>query len=201
MNFLDLFGYLSSFIILVSLTMSSIIKLRWINLVGAALFTIYGVMLKSVPTAFLNFGIVIIDIYYLFKLYSKKEDFKLVEVSEDSELLEHFYKNNGKELLEYFGDNKIGSDEKVFFMLRNNYTAGILIGTEEKETLKIKVDFVTEKYRDFRLGSYFFNENTEELKKRGYKKVYSKALHEKHKEYLEKIGFKMIDKDLYEKVL
>lgn len=201
MNFLDLFGYLSSFVILVSLTMNSIIKLRWINLVGAALFTIYGVMLKSVPTAFLNFGIVIIDIYYLFKLYSKKEDFKLVEVSEDSELLEHFYKNNSKELLEYFGDNKIGSDEKVFFMLRNNYTAGILIGTEEKETLKIKVDFVTEKYRDFKLGSYFFNENTEELKKRGYKKVYSKALHEKHKEYLEKIGFKMIDKDLYEKVL
>ena len=86
-------------------------------------------------------------------------------------------------------------------MLRNNYTAGILIGTEEKETLKIKVDFVTEKYRDFKLGSYFFNENTEELKKRGYKKVYSKALHEKHKEYLEKIGFKMSDKDLYEKVL
>ncbi len=201
MNFLDLFGYLSSFVILVSLTMNSIIKLRWINLVGAALFTIYGVMLKSVPTAFLNFGIVIIDIYYLFKIYSKKEDFKLVEVSEDSELLEHFYKNNSKELLEYFGDNKIGSDEKVFFMLRNNYTAGILIGTEEKETLKIKVDFVTEKYRDFKLGSYFFNENTEELKKRGYKKVYSKALHEKHKEYLEKIGFKIIDKDLYEKVL
>ncbi len=201
MNFLDLFGYLSSFVILVSLTMNSIIKLRWINLVGAALFTIYGVMLKSVPTAFLNFGIVIIDIYYLFKIYSKKEDFKLVEVSEDSELLEHFYKNNSKELLEYFGDNKIGSDEKVFFMLRNNYTAGILIGTEEKETLKIKVDFVTEKYRDFKLGSYFFNENTEELKKRGYKKVYSKALHEKHKEYLEKIGFKMTDKDLYEKVL
>ena len=113
MNFLDLFGYLSSFVILVSLTMNSIIKLRWINLVGAALFTIYGVMLKSVPTAFLNFGIVIIDIYYLFKIYSKKEDFKLVEVSEDSELLEHFYKNNSKELLEYFGDNKIGSDEKT----------------------------------------------------------------------------------------
>lgn len=201
MNYLDLFGYVSSFVILVSLTMSSIVKLRWINLVGAGLFTAYGLLLHSVPTAFLNFGIVLIDMYYLIILYKRKEEFKLVEVSENSELLEHFYKNNSKELLEYFGDNKIGADEKVFFMLRNNYTAGILIGTEEKETLKIKVDFVTEKYRDFKLGNYFFNENTEELKKRGYKKVYSKALHEKHKEYLEKIGFKKVDKDLYEKVL
>ena len=39
------------------------------------------------------------------------------------------------------------------------------------------------------------------MTKKGYKKVYSKALHEKHKEYLEKIGFRKVDRDLYEKVL
>lgn len=201
MNFLDLFGYVSSIVILISLTMSSIIKLRVINMTGSILFTIYGLMLHSVPTAFLNFGIVVINLYYLTKLYKKKEVFKLVEVSEDSELLEHFYSNNSKELTELFGDNLHEQGQKVFFMLRDNHTAGILVGTEEKETLKIKVDFVTEEYRDFKLGKYFFEENTEELVKKGYKKVYSKALHEKHKEYLEKIGFRKVDRDLYEKVL
>ena len=201
MNFLDLFGYVSSIVILISLTMSSIMKLRVINMTGSILFTIYGLMLHSVPTAFLNFGIVVINLYYLTKLYKKKEVFKLVEVSEDSELLEHFYSNNSKELTELFGDNLHEQGQKVFFMLRNNHTAGILVGTEEKEALKIEVDFVTEEYRDFKLGKYFFEENTEELVKKGYKKVYSKALHEKHKEYLEKIGFRKVDRDLYEKVL
>ena len=201
MNFLDLFGYVSSIVILISLTMSSIMKLRVINMTGSILFTIYGLMLHSVPTAFLNFGIVVINLYYLTKLYKKKEVFKLVEVSEDSEHLEHFYSNNSKELTELFGDNLHEQGQKVFFMLRNNHTAGILVGTEEKETLKIKVDIVTEEYRDFKLGKYFFEENTEELVKKGYKKVYSKALHEKHKEYLEKIGFRKVDRDLYEKVL
>ena len=187
MNFLDLFGYVSSIVILISLTMSSIMKLRVINMTGSILFTIYGLMLHSVPTAFLNFGIVVINLYYLAKLYKKKEVFKLVEVSEDSELLEHFYSNNSKELTELFGDNLHEQGQKVFFMLRNNHTAGILVGTEEN--------------RDFKLGKYFFEENTEELVKKGYKKVYSKALHEKHKEYLEKIGFRKVDRDLYEKVL
>ena len=201
MNFLDLFGYVSSIVILISLTMSSIMKLRVINMTGSILFTIYGLMLHSVPTAFLNFGIVVINLYYLTKLYKKKEVFKLVEVSEDSELLEHFYSNNSKELTELFGDNLHEQGQKVFFFFFNNHTAGILVGTEEKETLKIKVDFVTEEYRDFKLGKYFFEENTEELVKKGYKKVYSKALHEKHKEYLEKIGFRKVDRDLYEKVL
>ncbi len=201
MNFLDLCAYVSSIVILICLTMSSIMELRVINMSGSILFTIYGLMLHSVPTAFLNFGIVVINLYYLTKLYKKKEVFKLVEVSEDSELLEHFYSNNSKELTELFGDNLHEQGQKVFFMLRNNHTAGILVGTEEKETLKIKVDFVTEEYRDFKLGKYFFEENTEELVKKGYKKVYSKALHEKHKEYLEKIGFRKVDRDLYEKVL
>ena len=115
MNFLDLFGYVSSIVILISLTMSSIMKLRVINMTGSILFTIYGLMLHSVPTAFLNFGIVVINLYYLTKLYKKKEVFKLVEVSEDSELLEHFYSNNSKELTELFGDNLHEQGQKVFF--------------------------------------------------------------------------------------
>ena len=51
----------------------------------------------------------------------------------------------------------------INFLTRFEYT--------KKETLKIKVDFVTEEYRDFKLGKYFFEENTEELVKKGYKKV------------------------------
>lgn len=197
---LDLFGYLASVVILISLTMSSIVRLRWINMIGGALFTVYGLMLHSMPTAFLNFGIVVIDIYYLVKLYQKKESFKIIEANKDSELLTYFYETNGKELKEYFGKEKF-EGERAFFMLRDNHTAGILVGSVAEGNLTVDADFVTAEYRDFKLGKYFFNENPEELKKRGIKKVLSKPIHEKHREYLEKIGFKKIDKELFEKVL
>ncbi|MGL1892104.1 MAG: hypothetical protein OCD02_10795 [Spirochaetaceae bacterium] len=68
-NFLELFGYLGSFVVLVSLTMSSIVKLRWINLLGATMFTIYALMIGAYPAIFMNAGIIVIDIYYLIKLY------------------------------------------------------------------------------------------------------------------------------------
>ena len=200
MSTVDLFGYFSSLVILISLTMSSIVRLRWINLVGAGLFTVFGILVHSVPTAFLNFGIVLIDIYYLYKLYQKKESFKLVEANKDSELLSYFYETNKKELHEYFGKDKFDGT-RAFFMLRDNHTAGILVGNENNGDLTIDVDFVTSEYRDFKLGQYFFTENTEELKKRGFKKVLSKPIHEKHREYLEKVGFKKVDKELFEKVL
>ena len=67
---LEWIGYIASMIVLVSLLMSSIKKLRWINMVGALIFGAYGFMIGSMPTGIMNLGIVIIDIYYLSKLLS-----------------------------------------------------------------------------------------------------------------------------------
>jgi len=51
---LELTGYFASILILVSLLMSSAVKLRIINAIGAAVFTVYGILIHSYPTAFLN---------------------------------------------------------------------------------------------------------------------------------------------------
>lgn len=71
-SILELFGYAGSFVVLISLTMSSIVRLRWINLLGATMFTIYATMINAYPAIFMNLGIMIIDIYYLLKLYKTK---------------------------------------------------------------------------------------------------------------------------------
>ncbi|MCL1091212.1 hypothetical protein L2744_16700 [Shewanella profunda] len=62
-------GYLASVVVAISLMMSNIKKLRWWNLIGAALFVSYGVAIDAYPVALVNFFIVLIDIYYLVKLY------------------------------------------------------------------------------------------------------------------------------------
>ena len=41
-SLLEWVGYLGSVLVSVSLTMSSIVKLRWFNLVGAGIFSFYG---------------------------------------------------------------------------------------------------------------------------------------------------------------
>ncbi|ABV38545.1 conserved hypothetical protein [Shewanella sediminis HAW-EB3] len=62
-------GYLASVVVAISLMMSNIKKLRWWNLVGAALFVAYGMAISAIPVALVNFFIVLIDIYYLVRLY------------------------------------------------------------------------------------------------------------------------------------
>ena len=65
-------GYLASILIVVSLTMTSIIKLRVINTIGCILFVIYGVLVKAYPVALSNFAIILINLYNLYKI--KKEN-------------------------------------------------------------------------------------------------------------------------------
>lgn len=65
-------GYLASALIVISLTMSSIVKLRIINSIGCALFVVYGISVGALPVAFSNVLIIFINLYYLFK-YSQSE--------------------------------------------------------------------------------------------------------------------------------
>ncbi|WOT05626.1 YgjV family protein [Shewanella youngdeokensis] len=62
-------GYLASVVVAISLMMSDIRKLRWWNLVGAVLFVAYGVAINAIPVALVNFFIVLINVYYIVKLY------------------------------------------------------------------------------------------------------------------------------------
>ncbi|PTA51135.1 hypothetical protein C9I43_11810 [Shewanella morhuae] len=66
-------GYLASVVVAISLMMSNIKKLRWWNLIGAALFVAYGIAISAYPVALVNFFIVLIDTYYLIKLYRETD--------------------------------------------------------------------------------------------------------------------------------
>lgn len=75
MQTLELFGYLGSILVAVSLMMSNIVWLRWINLVGASIFSSYGLLIGAWPVAMLNGFIVLIDIYHLHYIYFRAPKF------------------------------------------------------------------------------------------------------------------------------
>lgn len=66
-------GYAASLFIVVSLTMTSIVKLRIINSVGCLLFVIYGLNVNAYPVAISNALIVMINIYNLYMLSKSKK--------------------------------------------------------------------------------------------------------------------------------
>ena len=69
---LEWIGYTASVIIAISMAMSSIVKFRIINLVGASLFATYGFIIGAFPVGILNSLIVCVDVYYIYDIFSKK---------------------------------------------------------------------------------------------------------------------------------
>ncbi|MCI5055977.1 MAG: hypothetical protein MRY83_07695 [Flavobacteriales bacterium] len=64
----EIIGYAASIFVAVSLSMSNMRKLRWLNLIGAATFVIYALVSpqKLYPVAIVNAYIAFMNIYYLF---------------------------------------------------------------------------------------------------------------------------------------
>ncbi len=64
---IELIGYLGSILVVISMLMTSVIKIRILNCIGSGIFTVYALIIHSYPTAIMNFCLVSINIYYLMK--------------------------------------------------------------------------------------------------------------------------------------
>lgn len=193
---LNWLGYVASFIILVSLLMSSIKKLRWINLVGAILFGIYGYLIESVPTSFMNFGIALIDIYFLIAIYSNKTYLKLLPIQNDASFIDAFLAFYEKDIKTYSDITKddIKRSKIKFYVLRDMNPAGLFVCEEKDEkTLKITLDYVVPTYRDFKIGDYVFKSQSETFKTLGYERFEVETTNKEHIKYITKMGFKHLD--------
>lgn len=203
-DWIEWFGYLSSFIVLISLTMTSIMKLRVINLIGCLAFATFAYMINSLPTMFMNLGIAMINVFYIRKMYFHEEKFKLISAMPKTEYFEHFISTNLDEIKPIVSVEELRNANTVFYMLRDNSIAGALIGNvDDNGVLTIMLDFVTLEYRDFKLAKYFYGTNTDELLQRGVNTLITTVTTSEHQEYLAKVGFEMIDsaKGLYQKKL
>lgn len=189
-NWLEWLGYLASVTVLISLLMSSVKKLRWINLAGALFFSAYGFLLGSLPVGFMNAGIVIIDIYYLFQIYSSKEYFKILHIEGQSDYLNYFMDYYKSDIDKFYHDYDISSPVISFFVLRDTVPAGVFICSDAgNNTLNIDLDFVTPRYRDFRVGSYIFEHEKDYFTEKGYDKLICSSKNDAHIVYLKKMGF------------
>ena len=189
---LEWIGYIASLIVLISLLMSSIKKLRWINLGGALLFGIYGFMIGSIPTGLMNVGIVIIDIYYLVRMYKSKEFFRVLPIENDTDYLNGFLDFYKKDIESYNDISKIDFKKAAvkLYLLRNMNPAGIFICNEfDKKTLEITLDYVIPMFRDLKVGQFIFEGQKLYFLGKGYNRFVVFTDNLQHIKYLKKMGF------------
>ncbi|MCP9756334.1 hypothetical protein EGI26_14310 [Lacihabitans sp. CCS-44] len=201
-NFFEWIGYAASLIVAISLVMSSIVKFRWTNLMGSALFAAYGFLIQAWPVCFFNSAIVFINLYFLYKIYSKKDEFKIIKTSEKESLLNefvNFYKKEIEKISPDF-DFNLSNKEYNYFITRNMALVGLFLAHKESDgVLSIDLDFVTPQYRDFKNGSFLYEFLTDTFQKSGIKTLTATGMTPAHQQYLKEMGFKNNGTDVFVK--
>lgn len=203
-DILQWIGYLASLIIVLSMMMPSIIKFRWINLVGALLFSVYGFLIHAIPVGVLNGIIVLVDIYYLITIYSKKEVFEILEINAKSEYLARFLKFHNNRIQKYTPgfSYEPNADSVSFYILRNMSVAGLFLAHRKKETeLHVDLDYVLPEYKDFKNGKYVYFKLKSKFVDAGFTKVVAEGNNKNYFSYLKKLGFTEVNPGTFTKEL
>lgn len=185
---IEIFGYIGSVLVVVSMLMSSVVKLRVINVIGSVISGTYALIIGSFPLALMNGCLIVINIYNLFKLLKSEKHYDLVEGKEGDPFLEYvlnYYKGDIKNYFPEFELGKSGFDA-AYIICNDMIPAGVSLGRmTDKNTLEILLDYSTPTYRDCSVGTYLYSR----LSKKGVKKLVYKGSGQKHIGYLEKMGF------------
>ncbi len=184
-------GYLASVLVLVSLSLSSIVRLRVVNLLGSIVFSAYGFLIGSLPVGIMNLIIVLTNIFYLRKLYSRNEIFEVIEAQSGQEYVRKFLRHHQKDIHKYFPEFKPETTNQflVLMIVRDMNLAGLFIAEKKGDLLEVELDYVTPPYRDYKNGVFLFEHFRNTLKATKYKTISAKSAMPQQVKYLKKMGF------------
>ena len=185
----EIIGYVGSGLVLVSFLMASVVKLRIVNTVGSLIFAAYALLIHSYPTMIMNLCLVLINLYYLWKLRNSEPNYRLVTLRPGEGFVEFFLREHREDIAKCFpGRNWDDSDmNRAWLVCHGEIPAGILLGREKNGVLDVALDYSSPAYRDSSEGRYLL----EHLPQEGLKLLRYEHAEEGHVAYLKKMGYEL----------
>ncbi len=185
-------GYAASLIILVSLLMTNVFRLRVINLAGSLVFALYGWLIASWPVCVINLVIAGIDGWHLLQSLRYAAFFDLAPAaSVGPEYLKRFFLFHERELVKYapgltLEDLRAACTCIIF---RNMLPVGVFSYRQAGPDAEIVIDFMIPEYRDFKAGRYLYRTKRMFFKEQGIKRFRAVARHPSQTKYYLRNGF------------
>ena len=197
-SWIEWLGYTASALVLISLSMSAIARLRWFNLAGASCFTVYGYLIEAWPVAAVNFAIAMVNIFYLVQFYTKQDYFKVRVIHADDAYLREFLEFHESLVRKWYPSVDLDLPDNAFVLLslRNMAVAGVFAGVKtDRRTLKVLIDFVIPEYADHKIGRFLFQQSRDIFLDDGIKRLIVDTGQVQNERYFRRMGF--VDSPMY----
>ncbi len=185
----EVIGYAGSILVVISLSMSSVVKLRVVSLAGSFVFGAYGFLIGSIPIVVTNIVIAGLNVWHLARELRTLDVLGVVVVDAADPFLASFMDHHHGDI-ESHATTDISRADVYFVMLRDTTLAGAFggrrVGTDE---LEIVLDYVAPPFRDLRSGECLYADNGRRFADLGFRTLTMRDPDARHLDYLEAMGF------------
>lgn len=200
MIWVEVIGYVGSALVAASLTQSRILWLRLLSLTGALVFTVYGVLIESVPIVLTNLILLGINLWHLWRITSGTEEFSLLEVATDSAYLHRFLDFHSDDISVAQPDfSGVREGDTVVMVLRDMVPTVVVVGRQRGEAFRVFLDYAIPSYRDFKSGKWLYDNRPDFFHRMGVKTIVATGVSRLQARYLEKAGFRRRDDGKWER--
>ena len=187
----ELIGYVASALVVVSLAMTSVVRLRAISLIGSIAFVAYGAMIGSVPIMVTNVAIAGLNLWFLRRELGGKRNLGALVVPVDDPFLVDFLNYHLGDIRRFQPDFRLDANEAslALLLMRDGFPAGALIGNQVDDELIVQLDHVIKPYRDSQISSWLYGRGSSVFRRLGIERISTARGTEAHNSYLTRNGF------------
>lgn len=196
--FFEAVGWAGSILIVWSLTQARVLRFRWMNFAGSFIATIYNAIFEIWPFVAMNAAIVIINSYWLIRLYRERHDeqvFHVLPLSPDDPFLQQVLNVHATDIAHaepHFVADAIAtpSPRHTFLVVRGDEAVGVVAVREQGDGVGlVELDWVKERFRDFTPGEFVHRESGI-LRAAGFRRLEVAPHEHTNREYLRRMGFR-----------
>ena len=200
MNWLEVFGWVGSILVVWSLMQARLLRFRWMNFAGSVIATVYNTWVGIWPFAVMNGAIAIIDAYWITRLYREAHDaatFEVLEVGPTDPYLARLLTlhRDGIAATHPGFDSSLVEDPRgrsAWLVLRGDETVGVVVVWDDGTgTAVVELDWVSERYRDFTPGE-FVHRDSGIFAAKGFSRIVVEDAEPNLYAYLRRVGFEPV---------
>lgn len=158
--YLEIFGYFGTALVIVSMMMSSIARLRIINMCGGLVSLVYAALVGALPVVLLNLSLITINFIQTVRYFKAKRDFTAIKTNVADDTVGYFLSVYEKDITAIYGkalpNIRDGSD--VYIIFKKSEIAGILIGRESEYSFAPSLFYTLPHHTERHIGEFIVAE-------------------------------------------
>ena len=183
--YLEIFGYIGTALVIISMMMTSITKLRIFNITGSIISTIYSVIYNTWPIVVMNSCLIIINTFHLIRSFCHKKIYHCVKIENNDKIIDLFINKNNKDLSCYYNKIDYKSNDLTFVIYDGCEAIALISGNKNNNIFEIKYIYSNKGNRNSNVFSQLFNE----LKENNVNVLSSSLVSEKQVKFLLNLKF------------